>query len=74
MIKSKNPFQHIYNTLHRRHDESLYRRQTTSRHSYPATAEEKQLLLLTVAAAQVIEIHVATTKKRGLLLKMKGCS
>ncbi|KAL9344202.1 hypothetical protein Peur_064633 [Populus x canadensis] len=35
-------------------------------------SEEKQLLLLTVAAAQVIEIHVATTKKRGLLLKMKG--
>ena len=37
-------------------------------------AEEKQLLLLTVVAAQVTEIHVATTEKRRLLLEMQGCS
>ena len=37
-------------------------------------AEEKQLLLLTVVAAQVTEIRVATTEKRRLLLEMQGCS
>lgn len=37
-------------------------------------AEEKQLLFLMVAAAQVTEIRVATTMKRRLLLEMQGCS
>jgi len=32
------------------------------------------MLLLTVAAAQVTEIHAATTEKRRLLLEMQGCS
>jgi hypothetical protein len=37
-------------------------------------AEEKQLLLLTVSAAQVTEIRAATTEKRRLLLEIQGCS
>jgi hypothetical protein len=39
-----------------------------------SVAEEKQLLLLTVAAAQVTKIRAATTENRRLLLEMQGCS
>jgi hypothetical protein len=37
-------------------------------------AEEKQLLLLMVATAQITEIHAATTEKRRLLLEVQRCS